>query len=245
MNYDVWGPWSPTVGPNAPLDDTCAPDGVGSAVSAVKAWTAAGFPASQILLGVASYGHAFHVSNTAATPSGSGNNTLALYAQFDAAQQPAGDKWDSTADGGVDQCGNPNAVGGVFDYWGLIDGGFLNTDGTVAQGIEFTFDNCSQTVCKGHLLHRLTPDNVPIRQPFVYNPTSQVMVSYDDPMSFSASSTILAFLKLTMVVAAKGEFIIDMGLAGFAMWEAGGDSNDMLLDAIENGMGIDPDQCLN
>ena len=28
------------------------------------------------------------------------------------------------------------------------------------------------------------------------------------------------------------------GLAGFAMWEAGGDSGDILLDAIRSGIGI-------
>jgi hypothetical protein len=33
-------------------------------------------------------------------------------------------------------------------------------------------------------------------------------------------------------VAAKGEFIRDQGMLGFAMWEAGGDYNDILLDSI-------------
>lgn len=42
------------------------------------------------------------------------------------------------------------------------------------------------------------------------------MISYDNAQSF----------------AAKGQFITDMGLAGFAMWEAGGDYNSILLDAI-------------
>ncbi|KAH9027953.1 chitinase [Lactarius pseudohatsudake] len=195
MNYDVWGPWSDGVGPNAPLDDSCAPssDQEGSAISAVKAWSTAGFPACQIILGVASYGHSFHVSNDSAVDA-SGN--IQLYVPFDKSQQPAGDKWDDTA-GGVDECGNPTVTGGVFDFWGLIDGGFLTTNGTAASGIDYTFDNCSQT-------------------PFVYNPKSQVMVSYDGATSF----------------AAKGEYIRDAGLAGFAMWEAGGDSDDILLDAI-------------
>ena len=48
MNYDVWGSFSSGVGPNAPLDDACAPAKEGSATSAVKAWTAAGFPASKV-----------------------------------------------------------------------------------------------------------------------------------------------------------------------------------------------------
>ncbi|KAH9057927.1 chitinase [Lactarius deliciosus] len=196
MNYDVWGSWSNGVGPNAPLDDSCAPtsDQEGSAVSAVKAWSTAGFPANQIILGVASYGHSFHVSQSSALDA-SGN--IQLYAPFDKSQQPAGDKWDDTADG-VDECGNPNVVGGIFDFWGLIDAGFLRCDGTVADGIKYVFDNCSKT-------------------PYVYNSTSQVMVSYDDAASF----------------AAKGHYIKDAGLAGFALWQTGGDSRDILLDAIK------------
>jgi chitinase len=169
MNYDVWGSWSATVGPNAPLNDTCAPSAAsqGSAVSALDAWTAASFPASQILLGVASYGHSFHVAAAdALSLTSSGSNTLALYSAFDKTQQPAGDAWDSTATG-VDSCGNANEVGGVFDLWGLISGGFLKPDGTAADGIDYVFDNCSQT-------------------PFVYNPNSEVMVSFDDATSFGA-----------------------------------------------------------
>jgi len=109
----------------------------------LKAWTAAaGFPSNKIILGVASYGHSFHV-NTSSVLDSSGN--LKLYPPFDKSQQPAGDKWDSTATG-VDVCGNPNVVGGIFDFWGLIDAMFLSKDGTVASGIGYTFDNCSQTV---------------------------------------------------------------------------------------------------
>lgn len=105
MNYDVYGSWSASVGPNAPLDDSCAPTQAGSAVSAVKAWTNAKFPVDkvhfldllrcpsnsykkyvQIVLGVTAYGHSFHV-NTSATFDSS--NTL--YPPIDKAQQPLGD----------------------------------------------------------------------------------------------------------------------------------------------------------
>ena len=36
--------------------------------------------------------------------------------------------------------------------------------------------------------------------------------------------------------AAKGKFINEAGLAGFAMWETGGDSDDILLDAISEAI---------
>ncbi|RPD56909.1 glycoside hydrolase [Lentinus tigrinus ALCF2SS1-7] len=206
MNYDVWGSWSNTVGPNAPLNDTCASDQEGSAVSAVKAWTDAGFPANQLVLGVASYGHSFKVSQSAAIS----DSSLAAYPAFDKSSQPLGDSWDEVAPAGVDQCGNPTSGGpsGIFDFWGLVEGNFLTSNGTAADGIDYRFDECSQT-------------------PYVYNPDTQVMVSYDDTRSF----------------AAKGQFINDAGLLGFAMWEAAGDYNDMLLDAISEAIGIEEVGC--
>lgn len=39
--------------------------------------------------------------------------------------------------------------------------------------------------------------------------------------------------------AAKGKFINEAGLRGFAMWEAAGDYQDMLLDSISNAMGLE------
>ena len=108
-------------------------------MSAVKAWTTAGFPANKIILSIASYGHSFHVEANSALDA-SGN--LKLYPPFDKSQQPA------ATGGGVDVCGNPNVVGNgdSFNFWGLIDGGFLTTNGTAASGIDYIFDNCSQTV---------------------------------------------------------------------------------------------------
>lgn len=58
MNYDTH-PSSPYPGPNAPLYDSCknSSQPEGSALAALKAWTAAGFPSSQLVLGVPSYGY--------------------------------------------------------------------------------------------------------------------------------------------------------------------------------------------
>jgi chitinase len=148
MNYDVWGSFSPNVGPNSPLDDTCAADRDkdGSAVSAVNAWHGAGFPIDKMILGVAAYGHSYHVNKSSGYDK-AGN--VKLYAYFDKADQPAGDKWDSTATG-VDSCGNPNVVGGIFNFWGLIDAGFLASDGVAASGISYRFNKCAKTVCILH-----------------------------------------------------------------------------------------------
>jgi len=48
------------------------------------------------------------------------------------------------------------------------------------------------------------------------------MISYDDPRSF----------------AAKGKFINDNDLAGFALWEISGDPNNVLVSAISDAIGI-------
>lgn len=104
MNYDIFGPWLDTAGPNAPLNDTCLPSSVpaqGSAVSAVAAWTAAGIPANQIVLGVASYGHSFSVSKEDAL--GSSGKLSQSYPPFDKNNQPDGDAWQDAA--GTDVCG--------------------------------------------------------------------------------------------------------------------------------------------
>ncbi len=36
-------------------------------------------------------------------------------------------------------------------------------------------------------------------------------------------------------MTAKGRFIKDNRLRGFSMWEAGGDYNDLLLNAVRSG----------
>lgn len=220
MNYDVWGSWSEHVGPNAPLNDTCASSArqQGSAVSAVKAWTAAGIPVNKIVLGVASYGHSFSVSPSAAFKPGTKN--VAPYPVFDASKQPLGDVWDDV--GGADVCGVSHGPGGTFRFWGLVDGGFLNKEGKPADGIYHRYDRCSDTVRLPSLITYCSSSaDLTALQPYLYNETSQVMISYDNPKSF----------------AAKGKFIKEAGLRGFTMWEAGGDYNNMLLDSISEAMG--------
>lgn len=146
MNYDTFGSWSAGVGPNAPLNDKCAPpvDQQGSAVSAVKAWTAAGMPVNQIVLNIAAYGHSFSVLPSDAFVNGSGETELAEYPKFNASNQPLGDAWDNT--GSVNVCGVYQGPGGTFTLWGLVEGGFLDECGNPAPGISYRYDNCSQTV---------------------------------------------------------------------------------------------------
>ena len=149
MNYDIWGPWSPTVGPNAPLDDSCAPkaDQAGSAMSAVQAWKKAGMPLNKLVLGIPSYGHSYRVRKQNAYVNGVGGQ-LALYPKFDANAQPAGDKWDAPA-GAKDPCNDKVSTqpGGIIQYWGMIFLGYIDQNGNPKPGKTYRFDTCSNTVC--------------------------------------------------------------------------------------------------
>ena len=83
----------------------------------------------------------------------------------------------------TDQCGNSGGIGGTFNFNSLITDGFLTSNGTAAPGMSYRFDNCSQTVrlfCVFLFLIYLEE----FKQPYIYNPTTQVMISYDDATSF-------------------------------------------------------------
>lgn len=140
MNYDMCGSFSKLTGANAPLDDSCSSNPSGSAKSAIAAWTKAGFPAKQIVLGVPSYGHSFVVPASSAVS----NNQIQLGTSFTGVAQ--GDAWDNIPAGSTDSCGNPVGPNGVFNFWAMVGYGFLNSDGSPASGMISTFDSCSQTV---------------------------------------------------------------------------------------------------
>jgi chitinase len=129
------------------VDDTCAPAEAqqGSAVSAVQAWSSAGIPVNQLVLGVPSYGHSFAVTPENAFDSGT-SGSLKLYAAFDASEHPAGDAWDDEA--GIDPCGVQQDQGGNWDFWGLIEAGYLDGEGKNVTEFPFKFDTCSKTVSK-------------------------------------------------------------------------------------------------
>lgn len=144
MNYDIKSNPAVGAGPSSPLNDTCAPAGVrnGSAISAVNAWTAAGMPPSQIVLGVPAYGHSYVVPPSQIT---SPNVTQLFYPPFSLSLELPGDSWDG--DGGLDVCAVLQGPGGIYTYRGLMDQGFLNKDGTEVEDarIHYRFDECSQT----------------------------------------------------------------------------------------------------
>ena len=171
MNYDVWGAWSSAVGPNAPLNDTCAApqNQQGSAVSAVAAWTSAGMPANKIVLGVPAYGHAFAVDPSAAFD----GDQLAAYPPNTG--RGAGDSWSDPA--GTDICGNETPAGDTWAFWSLVDADLLLDDGSAAPGVPYRFDDCSKTE-------------------YIYNVASGAMISYDGPKAFAAKGEFIKSMGL-------------------------------------------------
>lgn len=199
MNYDIYGAWATTAGPNAPLDSACDPrNNQGSGKLGVQAWLDAGVPADKLVLGLAAYGHGFRVNETSAMKS----NTLQLYPAQNSSDRFQGSSWDD--DPPVDDCGNAQPPSGTYPLWSLItEANFLDETAKPLPGIQYTWDNCSST-------------------PFVYNATSNVYVSYDDAES----------------ITVKGEYIVNTGLKGFAVWEAGGDYNNIIVDAARKSTGL-------
>lgn len=65
------------------------------------------------------------------------------------------------------------------------------------------------------------------------------MVSYDDASSFG-TSRIQPLAGYPLIsdyqTAAKGTFIHNFGLAGFSMYEVGGDYNNILVNSIRSTM---------
>lgn len=201
MAYDIHGPWSKEVGANAPLRDDCPAGRDGSVAGAVGAWTAAGFPAEKLVLGVAAYGRAFHPTTP---PVDAGGLISTVNPAHDGNDIPFGENESASTDFGTDVCGTPAGPSGVFSFAGLISAGFLTSEGAPGPGIAYVQDNCTET-------------------PFIYNPTSNVMISYDDTRSLGA----------------KGKFIIDNNMLGFAMWHIAGDTkNNLLTNALWESIGI-------
>ena len=178
----IWGNWSASVGPNAPLDDSCAPQQEGSVKSFVKAWTDAGAQAHQIVVGVPAYGHTFHVASSAISTA----DALTKYPSFDAgaSQGPQlGDSWTNVAS--TDPCGNVVPAGGDMFWWGMAQQGFLDSSGNALSGIMHAHDTCSQTVRLFVRTIKLILLTLPrFSQDYVYDPNKQVAVSYDSVASF-------------------------------------------------------------
>ncbi|KAA1108855.1 hypothetical protein PGT21_027589 [Puccinia graminis f. sp. tritici] len=166
MAYDVYGSWSDSTGPIAPIKGTCAGAGADQSVeTGLQVALKQGFKASQILLGIPGYAKRFQLLSPKLLPKTVGKQT-SFYYQKKSDVTPAGGKFDDKP--GKDVCGNPQTWGGSFLVTELIKNGWLSKDQTRGlDGYKRVVDECSG-------------------QPFLAN--EKYLISYDDKESTLAKA---------------------------------------------------------
>ncbi|KAG8969986.1 hypothetical protein FRC03_012439 [Tulasnella sp. 419] len=228
-----------------------------SATTSVASWTLSGFRADQIVLGVSASGRSYYVGTDLDLDSPDEGIYPTFLSSKINATAPAnytilGDEWwwgdvtvlpktnttlnttlagnetftstDATCD-----LSTLNEFSGVFTFRGLVNAGYLDTEGDVAgcdPDEEVAGDELEDTVEETEE----EEDTISLwdecsETPFLYVKKTGVMVSYDDAESMEL----------------KGEFILNAGLRGFSLREVGGDSNNILLGAIRHGAGFPED----
>ncbi|KAK0498602.1 glycoside hydrolase superfamily [Armillaria luteobubalina] len=247
MNYDV-SLSSSTPGPNAPLG-SCSnakrPDA--NAKGGLKAWTTAGFPADQIVLGIASYGY---ISKSTAKELvirndrlGERQETPGAASTSDAGATGPADVPTSTPTGAAP--GAPTSTSAAVsstpaDGGGAAtnttDGGVNDTtsgDGILTAPLMIAVVNMimfKSLVKQGALTSDYKGAKGFTRlwdkcssTPFLHSETAGEVVSYDDPQS----------------IMLKGQFVKTSGMLGTNMWDINGDTKDWaLMNAARKGMGL-------
>lgn len=162
MAYDTWGSSSTKPGANAPLNNGChnSSQPTENAVGAYQQWTAAGFPASQIALGVPSYGY---ISKSIATSLEARSRTRSRhFARNDNPQDP----------GNVVVTNEDGTDGGQVQFRALVaQGALVKSTSEEAQyvgggGFERDWHHCSST-------------------PWLRSNQSGQIITYDDPQSLT------------------------------------------------------------
>ncbi|KAG6833883.1 hypothetical protein H0H87_007894 [Tephrocybe sp. NHM501043] len=171
MNYDVWDS-SPTPGPNAPMYDACknSSQPESNAVAAVEKWTAAGFPASQLVLGLPAYGY---LSSSSAKSLRQRRDRRWLLSQNDT----------TPSSSSVRLVGEDTNGQGQIMFRELVKQGALILERPAnvsspatfigAGGFRRYWDSCSGT-------------------PFLRSPSVEQVVAYDDPESLAMKTEFAA-----------------------------------------------------
>ncbi|KAJ1718135.1 hypothetical protein LPJ61_006820, partial [Coemansia biformis] len=187
MLYDINGIWNDVTGPNAPMDFVQGKGMQASFKSGITAWKVAKWPAEQLTAGIAFYGR-----STTATADMSTDPKNQYQPQSKAI--PQGDKEDASW---TDTCAGTTSLSGQWQWKHLRDQGLLSSPDTAASGWTRYWDDVSQT-------------------PWLFNPSTKIYISYDDPKSLKA----------------KVSYAAQQGLAGAMVWTINMDYNGELLDAL-------------
>ncbi|TQV92043.1 hypothetical protein V2A60_004349 [Cordyceps javanica] len=154
MQFDINGGWNNVTGPMTPFNFEPGKGLQVSFVSAIDAWTKAGWPAGQLNAGYAFYGR----STTALQDMTKDPNNQY---QPQSSVVPLGDNEDAPW---YDACAGATANSGTWQWKHLIDQRVLSSPTTAASPWVRQWDNVSQT-------------------PWVFNPQTKAFISYDDPKS--------------------------------------------------------------
>ncbi|KZV96514.1 glycoside hydrolase family 18 protein [Exidia glandulosa HHB12029] len=218
MNYDVWGA-SSSPGPNAPLGNLCgtSKQPQASAQAAFAQWTAAGFPASKLLLGLPLYGYVSNSTKTGVTGSFAPTEEMRSTALIPPKKEDEEQHFyqgahprDKDAPTKIRAAANLQGwYGQQIPFSEIVSSGALvkQADGSYGQGGGFTmgWDDCSDT-------------------PFLYNTSQSTFVTYDDTFS----------------LADKASYAQSKGMAGCFTWSLDQDDGHTLMDAIRTAMGRAP-----
>ncbi|KAI0713211.1 glycoside hydrolase superfamily [Fomitopsis betulina] len=242
MNYDIFGASSTAPGPNAPLGDLCGTSSQPqyNAKAAVKRWTAAKFPASQLMLGLPLYGY---VSQSTKTTLSDGKlqhtNGTALDAYRAEVLGLAGKSY-AVAEvpenlGETDSAAELNPLGGAHPHVPTVQeqGGLTalaSGDLSSFYGQQIAFrDLVAQGALKETSSGTFTGNNGYTYNwddcsdtPYLYDVSRKTVVTYDDTYSLTDKAT----------------FAKNSGLAGAFTWSLDQDYNYILQNAIRAGLGL-------
>lgn len=190
MQFDINGGWNNVTGPMTPFNFQPGKGLQVSFVSAIDAWTSAGWPANQLNAGYAFYGR-----STTALQDMTKDPTNQYQPQ--ASVVPLGDSEDGAW---YDTCAGVTANSGTWQWKHLIDQGVLRNPTTANAPWVRQWDNVSQT-------------------PWLFNPQTNIFISYDDPQSLQT----------------KVNYAASKGLAGAMVWSLNMDSSNTLLSVLRSG----------
>ncbi|KAJ6782480.1 hypothetical protein PWT90_07886 [Aphanocladium album] len=154
MQYDINGGWNSVTGPLAPFNFESGRGAQVSFVSAIDAWTAAGWPAAQL-----NAGYAFYGLSTTALEDMTKDPTNQYQPQ--SSTVPLGDKEDASW---YDACAGATSNSGTWQWKHLLDQGVLSAPTTASAPWVRQWDNTTQT-------------------PWLFNPQTSIFISYEDPVS--------------------------------------------------------------